>query len=153
MGLYDRDWFWEDADRRYSDSPTSKKKNKPHQQSNTLKNEPQKIHFSEKDYDIKQMVCKHCLKITNVAFPKRKSKIDLGRSYICPNCNKVNYIDRWKEIVFLMSISIGFVLFYRCRQKELNYEWISYRKCLCSRRKDGRWKEKNIKLVRSIFII
>ena len=110
MGLYDRDWFWEDADRRYNDSPTPKKKSKPHQKSNTSKNEPQKIHFSEKDYDIKQMVCKHCLKITNVAFPKRKSKIDLGRSYICPNCNKVNYIDRWKEIVFLMSISIGFFL-------------------------------------------
>ena len=52
MGLYDRDWFWEDADRRYNDSPTPKKKSKPHQQSNTSKNEPQKIHFSEKDYNV-----------------------------------------------------------------------------------------------------
>ena len=140
MGLYDRDWFWENADRRYGYS--SSKKIKQQAKTNNLDSSSKKqvnitqpnicfenTNFEEifgnilgdlfnhktkgnkltleqkqylqENYDIKQVYCKHCLKISNIAFPKKKKgHLDLGQQFNCPNCGKTNYINHWKKLLF-----------------------------------------------------
>lgn len=125
MGLDSRDWWIEGMDRRYSQEPIKKSKQKKEYKSKTIVNPNFPLEVLEKglkscsldsdEYYTQQVVCKNCLKILNVKFPKKKPKINLGRVYICPNCNNRNYIDRWRSFLFELAIIIGlFFLFVLC---------------------------------------